>query len=163
MEELIRDHTRLPPKSINKKDDIEAAVKWMAEGRVNTRGLSEVLPHTSQDLRDGKVTPDQVANSIRLACVGKDPIMGLSRLISMAALPLKFFHGSPSEQNEFPLPLAFCEDVFRKYNDSRDGRKTYLDMSGITLCLKTCVDEVCEQWADRLDTELFRGKKGMFL
>jgi hypothetical protein len=157
--------------SINKKDDIEAAVKWMAKGRVDTRGFSEVLPHTSQDLRDGKVTPDEVANdlkgvhagSIRLAGIDMemDPTMGLSHQTAMSALPRNFFHISPRKQNE--ISVAFREDIFHKYNDKRDGLEIFVGLRGITLCLKTCVDEVCEQWADRLDTELFRGKKGMFL
>jgi hypothetical protein len=35
------------------------------------------------------------------------------------------------------------------------------NVTEFTPCLKACVDEVCEQWANRLDTELFRGKKGI--
>jgi hypothetical protein len=153
--------------SINKKDDIEAAVKWMAKGRVDTKGFSEVLPHTSQDLRDGKVTPDQVANdlkgvytrstgSIRLEGVEIDPIVELSYHTTMAALSPNFFHISPCKQDE--ICVAFSNDIMHKFRERK-----FLGIASITLCLKACVDQVCEQWADRLDAELFRGKKGMFL
>jgi len=46
--------------SINELDDIVSAKKWMSKGRVDTKGFAKYLPHTSRDLRDGKVTIDQV-------------------------------------------------------------------------------------------------------
>jgi hypothetical protein len=169
MEELVADNASLRPTNINKKDDIQAAIDWMKKGRVDTRGFSKVLPHTSQDLRDGKITPDQVANDLKGVCTGSiclagvemDPIMGLSHLTSMSVLPRKFFHRSPGKQNE--ISVAFGKHIFRKFNGRREGNGIFFGVSGVTVCLKTCVDEVCEYWADRLDTELFRGKKGMFL
>jgi hypothetical protein len=98
--------------------------------------------------------------SICLAGVEMDPIMGLSHLTSMSVLPRKFFHRSPCKQNE--IFVVFSKDIFHKFNERRD-HGIFVGVSGVTLCLKTCVDEVCEEWADRLDRELFRGKKGMFL
>jgi hypothetical protein len=98
--------------------------------------------------------------SICLAGVEMDPIMGLSHLTSMSVLPQKFFHRSPGKQNE--ISVAFSKDIFHKFNERRD-HGIFVGVSGVTLCLKTCVDDVCEEWADRLDAELFRGKKGMFL
>jgi hypothetical protein len=107
MEELVADNASLRPTNINKKDDIQAAIDWMKKGRVDTRGFSKVLPHTSQDLRDGKVTPDQVANDLKgvystggILLEGEemepleDLLAGLFFHITIAALP-HFCHTSP--------------------------------------------------------------------
>jgi len=152
--------------SINDLDDIGSAVKWMEKGRTDTKGFAKYLPHTSQDLRDGKVTPEQVAGDlkgiyshtdIRMADTEMDPIMGLSHLSVMRALPGRFFH---TEHDHTETSLEFSSDLqsnlFKRMQEH--GNK-----ENVSLLLKESVDEVCEMWADRLDKALFRGKTGMFL
>lgn len=50
--------------AINQKDDVDATVKWMLDGRMYAEGFERCLPNTCKDLRSGKVTPETVADEL---------------------------------------------------------------------------------------------------
>lgn len=171
------------PSSINELDDIEAALKWMAKGRADTRGFAKHLPHTSQDLRDGKVNPEQVAGDleeiytptktvqmmsdtemdsiIEMDSTGGpqlSTVVTISHLTTMIALPAKLFQ---TEDEQTKIGLAFSDDL-QENLIARVGGDCFTPES-CSLPVKESLDEVCELWADRLDKSLFRGKTGAFL
>ena len=149
--------------SINSKDNVKAAVKWMVKGDVvgvDTQGFGKHFPHTSQDLIDEKVTPRQVANDLESVSV-----MGrLMQSVTFSALPSNLFDGDDedvkiSAQINFKTALKLCfkERVVRSWTSSPDGG------DNLSILLKQSVDEVCESQAKKLDEILFSGESGAFL
>lgn len=176
-EEGRKDDTTLPsqeidrPASINDRDDIESAVLWMIQGRVDTKGFAKHLPHTAQDLIDGKVTPEQITNdlegiysvrTVRLAGAGvvEEPLFILANLTAMSALPKEIRAFCRPATNFEDLAVSFVHDLHEKLRE-RMGRE--LTPENSSLLLKKSLDETCEKWSGRLDKELFRGKRGSFL
>jgi hypothetical protein len=146
------------PSSINELDDIKTAVKWMLKGRVDTKGFTKYFPHTSQDLRDGKVTPEQVTDGLSAVYATRET--KLCQFVVMVALPTEFFRFLSTRRTRGDVCSAFYSDLKSNYTERIEKDITPQNSS---ILLQQSFDEVCEQRADRLDIILFRGRRGTFL
>jgi len=126
----------------------------MAKGRANTKGFAKFLPHTTQDLRHGKVTPEQVASdlkeiyshkTLRIAGTDMESTEGISILTVMKALPANFFH---KETDQYDTIVEFSSDLQSNLLERTRG---HLNRENSSLLLKESLDEVCAMWASRLD------------
>ena len=51
--------------SINELDNADRALQWLLKGKIDSRHMIEELPHTSQDLRDGIVSPEDLYDCLK--------------------------------------------------------------------------------------------------
>jgi hypothetical protein len=52
-------------------DDTDATVKWLLKGCANASGFEKHFPHKSENLCNGKVTPEKVAYELDMLYVEK--------------------------------------------------------------------------------------------
>mmetsp|Transcript_42104 Transcript_42104/g.88353 ORF Transcript_42104/g.88353 Transcript_42104/m.88353 type:complete len:241 (+) Transcript_42104:68-790(+) len=167
--------------SINELDSIDYAIKLLiVKGGIDVRRFAKLLPQTSRDLRDGKVTPEQVTadlisiynkNQIEYECIrgvrlNHDHFIGVSIATTAVALPDKFFNNAQKQNVADKTTEAFQTDIGSLLLEKSMQITTFgrvREKSTLALILKESIDEICEKWADKLDEDLFRGKKGCFL
>jgi len=163
------------PSSINPRDDLQSALLWMKKGRVDTQGFAKHLHHTSQDLFNAKVTPENVAEELngiydveyfrwRNIRVNMHPVTFLSNFVTKKALPKKYF---PDMARFVDICTAFSADFqayySRKAKEVMNAKDFSPSLQNFSILVKISLDVTCEQWAERLDEELFRSKYGSFL
>lgn len=67
---------------LNEQDDVDGAIEWLLHGKIDAKHLAKSLPHTTQDLRDGKTSSEQLFESLKptlnatLKVRGKDGFEG---------------------------------------------------------------------------------------
>ena len=77
------------------------------------------------------------------------------------ALPSKFFRSAGKDQSKLEeLRGSFDDEVMSEF--LKLAKSTKKQQRTAASVLKQVVDQVCEERADGLDKELYRGKKGMF-
>uniref|UniRef100_A0A7S1UPI3 MYND-type domain-containing protein n=1 Tax=Grammatophora oceanica TaxID=210454 RepID=A0A7S1UPI3_9STRA len=156
-------------------DDVTAGFYWLTSPFTDAKGFAKVFPHTAQDLREEKVTPEEVADGLEdlyfqealgdRSSFRENEIGTFSKLSARIAttkvLPRRFFAHCTDEEKQnviqafsMELELVFQELVLRG--------KALEDHTGNAFA-KSLLENVCERWSDRIDRDLFRGVAGSFL
>lgn len=174
--------------AINELDNTDPAVKWLLKGRAYTLGFEKYLPHTSEDLRNGKVTPEQIADELDLLYVEKkmnymgiggmgideDDVRDIGMCVANLAISEKHVRAAglsmddvttTEDCHEGPCDGELSLEQKTRHQFSLTFLSIYKskyaefpDMD-FTLLVKKSTDETCAEWADKLDKLLFRGKK----
>ena len=107
-----------------------------------------------EDLINGKVTPEQVANDLESMTTVVGRVM--QSVTCLALLP------PDNEERDYTKVSTPTQEFKKDLNSNfRKKIKEEREVSTISL-LKQTVDEVCEAWADKLD-KLFDWESGAFL
>jgi hypothetical protein len=167
----------IPGVNLLDMDNAKEGIRWMMKGRVDSTGLAKYFPHTACDLREGKVTPEQLAKSLgafydKRTCVTMvDDSSGtemsltefLARRLSLEALPSFWcLFGDHSEAAQNVLQFQFGSDLEKHLSEHFVGQSfnSACDMGTVA---RKAVRATCAEWSSRLDQELFNGRRGSFL
>ena len=154
------------PIYVSDQDDLAAAVIWMSQGRVDTKGFAKYLPHTTKMLQEQKVSPEEVSREMeeiysQSACLlpaSKEihQFTAMAQICVQQALPATMFQ---SESQKDDISASFHHDLELLISEQGLNKS----VADYLKDMKDCVDQICEKWAPRLDRELFDGKEGTFL
>ena len=159
--------------SINPRDDVKAGFRMMRKGTPDAKKFEKYFPHTTRDLRAGKMSQPQLILDLISMYVRLNEESGGMYLDSLTCMELA------KDSAYCALPKRLQQRAWR----ADDGEAAWTDFSrsmfhsllekmkridpdngvSIPVLLKESVDEVCKERADGLDASLFRGKRGQFL
>lgn len=112
---------------------------------MDTKGFAKYLPHKTQALQEGKVTPEEVSSDLegvyevktcRLAGLEMNPMMGLAHLYAMSVFPANFVQ-IPNQRED--VVVTFSDELQSKI---MEGMTTHqVNPENLSHRLKQYVDE----------------------
>ena len=162
---------------LNEQDNVDGAIQWLLHGKIDAKHLAKSLPHTAQDLRDGKTSSDQLFQSLKrilngtLKVRGKDGFEGsqmefIAHRLSSKTIPDWWCRNGEQKQWLEKAHAEFARDFFLlcESMDQLFADSEFFAYKDIAPPIHAALRETCEEWAQRVDETIFRGKQeGTFL
>jgi hypothetical protein len=163
---------------LSEEDDLERVMEYIGKekGPFDSKSLARMLPNTARDLREGKVSAEQVAESLSAAydhsticmngCEGEmHPLTYISHRISINAIPPSWRRNVQRERAGGNDPrYDFSCDLAAKLKEVGGGIPTGNDpRSCFTANIYSAMKQTCDAWAERMNQEYFNGRRGSFL
>jgi hypothetical protein len=169
----------IPGAAVNPLDmaSLEEEIRWMMKGRVDSTGLAKYFPHTARDLRDGKVSPTQLGECLGAVYNSKTPVVTLkdegkeillpefiAQRLTIEAFSDSWFSDhteAAKDELQFQFGIDLENHVMEEsLAQGSDGDSALADLAAPA---RTALRITCAEWSNRLDQELFHGKRGSFL
>jgi hypothetical protein len=163
---------------LNEQDDLKRVMQEIdrQKGPFDSKSLARKLPNTARDLREGKVSAEQVAESLGAAydrltlfINGDNREMDLLTYIShritiKTVLPSMRRNEQRERAGNDDPEYDFSCDLEAKVKEVGRGSPTGQDpRSSSTANFYSALKQTCEAWAERMDQQFFNGRRGSFL
>ena len=155
-------------------------MEWLLRGKIDARHLARALPHTAQDLRDGSTPPERLSRSLGRALnptlqvrAEADGFEGtfvefMAHRLSARSIPEWWCRNEEQKRWLVAAHAGFARDLC--WRCEREGMgELFTDAEALIIYeniappILDAVRDTCQEWAQRVDEALFKGRSGTFL